>query len=84
MLAATDEGFAVHRRMHERRDAMLTRVMREWETDDVERLTELLGRLAGDLTDALPQIVASLTAPSGPPRDDSPHDSTPSSAEDHA
>ena len=49
VLAATSEGCALHRRMHERRDALMTGVLKDWETADVERLTELLGRLVDDL-----------------------------------
>ena len=67
VLAATPEGYAVHRRMHERRDAMLTGVMREWEAADVVQLTDLLGRLVGDLTKALPGIVSSIDARPGNP-----------------
>lgn len=62
VLAATPEGYALHRRMHERRDAMLAGVMQGWDTADVEQLTQLLGRLVGDLTEQVPGIIATLAA----------------------
>ncbi len=86
VLAATDAGFDVHRRMHERRDAMLTRVMRDWEPDDVDALTRLLGRLVDDLTTDLPELVAHLTeSQSALGRGDARSPATsPSATEDHA
>lgn len=69
VLAATPEGYAAHRRMHERRDAMLTQVMHDWEADDVELLTTLLGRLVSELATAVPGIVAALEPPPSTPSD---------------
>lgn len=60
VLAATPEGYAVHRRLRERRDAMLAHVLQHWAALDVELLTDLLGRLVGDLTAAAPSIVDAL------------------------
>ena len=62
VLAATPEGYALHRRMHERRDAMLTGVLKGWKAADVEQLTELLGRLVDDLTADMPGITARLAS----------------------
>jgi DNA-binding MarR family transcriptional regulator len=63
LLVATDQGRATHARMRENRDRLYAGLLAHWDDDDVATLTALLGRLTGDLSDALPRILAELTAP---------------------
>lgn len=63
LLVPTDQGRATHARMREQRDRLFAGLLAHWDDDDVATLTALLGRLTGDLTDALPRILAELSAP---------------------
>ncbi len=62
VLAATEKGRETHRRMREQRDRMTARVVAGWDRADTERLTELMGRLAGDLQAALPHVLSNIAA----------------------
>ena len=62
VLAATEKGRETHRRMREQRDRMTARVVAGWDRSDTERLTELMGRLAGDLQAALPHVLSNIAA----------------------
>jgi DNA-binding MarR family transcriptional regulator len=62
LLAATEAGVEIHRRLRASRDRMLAGLLQDWPDEDVARLTELLGRLNQDVDAAMPQLLASLTA----------------------
>jgi DNA-binding MarR family transcriptional regulator len=61
LLAATEAGFAVRRRMLEVRSRMVADLLTDWDPEDVERLTTLLTRLNEEVTAQMPQILAALT-----------------------
>lgn len=63
LLVPTEQGRSTHARMREQRDRLFAGLVAHWDDDDVATLTALLGRLTGELTDALPRILAELTAP---------------------
>ena len=61
VLAPTEQGRETHCRMRTARDQMMAAVLAGWDPTDVDDLTSLLGRLTGDLSDALPRILQALT-----------------------
>lgn len=67
VLAATEKGRETHRRMREQRDRLTARVVAGWDRSDTERLTELMGRLAGDLQAALPHVLEQIAAGAADP-----------------
>lgn len=70
LLVPTDQGRATHARMREQRDRLFAGLLAHWDDDDVATLTALLGRLTGELTDALPRILAELASPPAAPAQD--------------
>jgi len=62
VLAATEKGRETHRRMREQRDRLTARLVAHWERDDIARLTDLVGRLAGELQSALPHVLRDVAA----------------------
>lgn len=62
VLTATDKGRETHRRMREQRDRLTARLVSHWDHDDTARLTELVGRLAGELQTALPHVLSNIAA----------------------
>lgn len=69
LLVPTEQGRATHARMREQRDRLFARLLAHWDDDDVATLTALLGRLTGDLADALPRILAELASAPAPAQD---------------
>jgi DNA-binding MarR family transcriptional regulator len=62
LLAATEAGCAVHRRLQDVRARMVADLLDDWAPEDVERLTALLGRLNEDISTQMPTMLAALTA----------------------
>jgi DNA-binding MarR family transcriptional regulator len=60
LVAATEAGHEVHRRVRNARERMLTDLLVDWAPSDVDRLTELLARLNDDLTAGLPDLLVSM------------------------
>jgi DNA-binding MarR family transcriptional regulator len=71
LVAATEAGTALHRRVRQARERMLAGLLGDWPARDVDRLTELLTRLNDDLTAGMSDVVATLTeSPSAETSDD--------------
>jgi DNA-binding MarR family transcriptional regulator len=77
LLAATEAGRGVYRRIRSARDRMVAGLLTDWPAEDVAALNELLGRLNTRLADAMPRL---LTAVSQGSLDDVVHLSAPPSA----
>lgn len=60
-LVATDAGRELHARVRAARERMIDDLLADWEPQDVEQLGALLSRLNGDLTERLPQLLATMT-----------------------
>lgn len=72
VLVATEQGRQTHRRMREQRDRLTARLMAHWDHDDTARLTELVGRLAGELQTALPHVLSNIAAGAADSQETSP------------
>ncbi|WP_243469785.1 MarR family winged helix-turn-helix transcriptional regulator [Klenkia marina] len=62
-LVITPAGTDVVAAMHREREALFDSVTAEWSDEDLTAFGDLLERFVGDLTDALPSVVAAQSRP---------------------
>jgi len=62
LLAATEEGLALHRRMRTRRNKVTAELLADWSPSDVRTLTELLGRFTTEIAEHMPALLSAVTA----------------------
>lgn len=61
LLVPTEEGRALHGRVHASRERMLAGLLADWSDDDLDLLARLLSRLNDDLTAGMPQLLEAMT-----------------------
>lgn len=60
LLAATEDGVALHRTMRKRRDHVTAELLTAWSPDDVRALAHLLSRFTADVIDSMPALLSTL------------------------
>jgi DNA-binding MarR family transcriptional regulator len=63
LLAATEAGLELHRRMRERRNRVTAEMLASWAPSDVRTLTELLGRFTTEMAEQMPALLSAVGAP---------------------
>lgn len=63
LLAATEAGMELHRRLRARRNRVTAALLSHWSPSDVRTLTELLGRFTTEMAENMPALLSAVTAP---------------------